>query len=591
LLEGQKLLSEAKYSQAIEKLRLATSILTNNAHAWNYLGLAYHQAGSLAEAAPAYSRALQYDRDLAEVHYNLGCLWLEQGKLEAAKAELTTYTYRRANSLDGHIKLGTAQWRSRDFAGADRSFSDAYRLSPQNAEVLNGLGLVRVQRGRASEGAQFFASAAKLHPDYAPAVLNLAIVEQQYLRDHALALEKYREYLALKPSESAAEPVRAAVHQLEQQQQVTAPPRVTPTNAPVVSVASTNPPKPVLLNSNPPAHVASPQKPAPVPVPVVNAARPAPPANAPKPAVVNPPRPAPPLIVASAPPIFETVHVPAEPPLKRAQDVPVPPVSRPPVPIPQAKAVEPETNLASNPNANPNEPEVTKTPKRGFLQGINPLRLFRREEKSVVKPTPLPVDSTVPVPAEQSAAFKSEAVPSSTDAPKVVFARYNYSSPVRPVSGDRPGAEAAFARGLDAQKSNRLAEAMQQYRLATQMDPAYFGAYYNLGLAANDSGNLSAALSAYEKALALEPDSVDARYNFALTLRKAEYPVDAANELGKLLAQSANEARAHLALGNLYAQVLHLPSKARTHYLKVVELEPRNPQAGAIRFWLAANPQ
>jgi Flp pilus assembly protein TadD len=577
LLDGQKLLMEGKYPQAVEKLRAATSLLTNNANAWNYLGLAYHQAGSLTEADRAYSRALQYDRDLAEVHYNLGCLWLSQGKLDAAKAELTTYTFRRANSLEGHIKLGTAQWRSRDFAAAERSFSDAYRLSPQNADVLNGLGLVRVQRGRASEGAQFFASVVKLHPDYAPALLNLAIVEQQYLRDRPFALQKYREYLALNPAPASAESVKAVVRQLEQE--LDARPRVAPTNTPAVSGPSAAPPKPLPLNSNPVVHVASAQKPVPT-------------TNSPKPVNVNPPRPVPAVTVVSAPSNMETVHLQAEGPVKPAHDVVTLPLSRPPAPIPQATPqaapVEPQTNLSSSPV----EPGVTTSAKRGFLQGINPLRLFRREDKTAVKPTPLPVDSAVPVEAKKIAPSKPEpATPSSTDAPKVVFARYSYGSSAKPVSGNRPEAETVFARGLEAQKSNRLPEAIQQYRLATQMDPAFFGAYYNLGLAASDTGNFSTALSAYEKALALEPDSVDARYNFALTLRKAEYPVDAANELEKLLAKSPNEARAHLALGNLYAQLFHLPSRARPHYLKVVELEPRNPQAGAIRFWLAANPE
>jgi hypothetical protein len=45
-----------------------------------------------------------------------------------------------------------------------------------------------------------------------------------------------------------------------------------------------------------------------------------------------------------------------------------------------------------------------------------------------------------------------------------------------------------------------------------------------------------------------------------------------------------------LALGNLYAQQFHQLAKARQHYLKVLERDPHNPQAGTIRFWLAANP-
>ncbi len=132
-----------------------------------------------------------------------------------------------------------------------------------------------------------------------------------------------------------------------------------------------------------------------------------------------------------------------------------------------------------------------------------------------------------------------------------------------------------------------LSEAILAYRRATQLDPAYFDAHYNLGLVATEAGNLTQALGAYEVALAIQPGSSDARYNFALTLTQANYPVDAANELEKILLTCPNESRTHLALGNLYAQQLHQPAKARPHYLKVLEVDQRSPQAGAIRSWLA----
>jgi tetratricopeptide (TPR) repeat protein len=131
---------------------------------------------------------------------------------------------------------------------------------------------------------------------------------------------------------------------------------------------------------------------------------------------------------------------------------------------------------------------------------------------------------------------------------------------------------------------------MQAYRLAAQLDPSYFDALYNLGLAATKAGNLRAALTAYEDALAVQPTSLEARYNFALVLKQANYIADAVKELERVLARYPNETRAHLALGNLYAQQLHQPAKARQHYLKVLEEEPRHPQARDIRYWLAANP-
>jgi tetratricopeptide (TPR) repeat protein len=158
------------------------------------------------------------------------------------------------------------------------------------------------------------------------------------------------------------------------------------------------------------------------------------------------------------------------------------------------------------------------------------------------------------------------------------------------VAGNRSDAERAFAEGVQAYQARRLTEAITAYRLATRQDPSLFEAHYNLGLAATEAGNLSLALSAYENAMAIRPTSLDARYNFALVLKQADYLTDAALELERVLAKYPNEPRAHLALGNLYAQHFSQPAKARQHYLKVLELDPRHPQAGAIRYWLAANP-
>ena len=60
--------------------------MATNAQAWNYLGVACQHAAQTDAAVAAYQRALTLDRDLMEAHYNLGCLWLEQNKPDAATA-------------------------------------------------------------------------------------------------------------------------------------------------------------------------------------------------------------------------------------------------------------------------------------------------------------------------------------------------------------------------------------------------------------------------------------------------------------------------------------------------------------------------
>ena len=72
-----------------------------------------------------------------------------------------------------------------------------------------------------------------------------------------------------------------------------------------------------------------------------------------------------------------------------------------------------------------------------------------------------------------------------------------------------------------------------------------------------------------------------------MALRRANYPLDAALELKTLIEDWPNEARAYLALANLYAQILNKPDDAATNYQRVLELAPQHPQAPQIRAWLA----
>jgi tetratricopeptide (TPR) repeat protein len=489
LIEGKRLIEHGKYAQAVDALKAATapaSLVSTNAQAWNYLGLACHYADQTDDAQRAYQRALVLNPDLAEARYNLGCLWLGQDKLEAAKGEFIAYTLRRPNSVEGFLKLGAVlmraseqhgpQLRSMELGAAEKSFNDALRLSPQNPEAWNALGLVRLWRGRTAEAEQCFGNALKQPPLYRPALLNSAIVAQQYLRDRPLALQNYRQYLDLKPAPEDAEAVKAVVRQLESELK------------------------------------------------------------------------------------------PEEPSLKPAQDSSVASSF--------GQATPPEA-VGAAPATLTNAPPV-KVARRGFFE-----RLFGSQSK-----TPAATQTAGETDSANTAGTSSEGA----GAGKGMPARYAYRSPAKPSRGNHVEANRSFEQGVLAQRARRLGEAVRDYRQATLSDPSFFEAQYNLGLTEAAAGDLPAALAAYENALALRPESLDARYNFALVLQRANYPADAANELERVLAGYPNDARAHLALGTLYAQQFHQPGKARPHYLKALEADPHNSQADAIRHWLAQNP-
>jgi len=572
LLEGKRLLEKGQSREAVEQLKLATALLGNtNAQAFNYLGLACHQAGQAAEAERAYQKALVLNPDLVEARFNLGCLWLSQNRVEQAKTEFIAYTLRRANSMEGWLKLGAAQVRLKEWNGAEKSFGEALRFGPQNPEALTGLGIVHLQRNRSvREAMDLFSKALKAQPDYGPALLNLAVVAQENLKDRQLALHTYQQYLNLKPPGESSEAVRAIVRQLTQE---AAPaPKPAAVNVPQTQPLS-NSPKPVIVDTprlSAPAKVvvAETTRPMAVPKPeTTNAAlKAAPPTNVVKASPTPPP-------VTRSP--AEVVKLPAEPTFKPAEDV----ASLPPAP----RTAEAETLVAAGTMQAP--APTAKPAKRSLLQRLNPINLFSGEGKDPAPPSAAnPVGTTD---ARNSMGETQETVIATTPA----FKRYRYRPPAPLDAGNRAEAEPLFAQALRAQQAQRLTEAVQTYRRATEADPSFFDAQYNLGLAAFQANNLPLSLTSYENALAILPESEEARYNFSLALKQANYPLDAAHELEKVLAIYPNDGRAHLALGNLCAQQLRQPSKARVHYRRLLEIDPRNAQAPAVQYWLAANPR
>jgi tetratricopeptide (TPR) repeat protein len=524
LLKGKKSLERGDYSSAVEQLKTATTLLPANAQAWNYYGVALQHAGQPDDAAAAYNRALTLDRDLTEAHYNLGCLDLEQNKLADAITEFTAYTLRRSNAPEGWLKLGMAQLRAGEIVSAEKSFSTVLYLNANNAEALNGFGLARIARGKSRDAAEFFAAAIQHHPDFAPAILNLATVNAEYLRDNKTALDNYRAYLALTPRPANWDDVNALMNNLEQSA------TVAPLNPSQENQNETATPSPPIV-SEPNAQTSV-------------AAR------------------------SYAPPKMQhTSHAP--PQVVKVQSQPVIVTTTPPQQS-QSTGTLHKLNLLhwfnSSKPENYSQDGVTPLPPPGSENNSGRLTMISNPP---IAPKPVKI------------------VPPATP----VFPRYVYFSPRKPKSGDRVAASGAFTKARAFEQDSRWADAAQSYQQAAQLDPAWFEAQYNYGVLEYRLRNFRQALAAYETALVIQPDSADARYNFALALKSSGYVTDAVNELKKVVASNPDEARAHLALGNIYAQQLHDTPDARLHYLKVLDLDPRNPQATDVRFWLGSNPQ
>lgn len=564
LLEGKRLLDEGSYPEAVASLEEATMLLPKNAVAWNHLGLAHHAARQSDQAVKAYRVALSLDPRLAAVRYNLGCLYLDQDSLTNALEELRSFTLLRPGMIDGWLKLGAALTRARRLDEAERSFRTALDLQARHPEALNGLGLVQMQRRRFQEALNHFNAAATQNPPYPPAVLNAAIVHHQ-LNSRTAALNRYRQYLNLDSSGPDVAAVGALARQLEAElnpaslaPRIPVAPAVTaakPTNAPT-SASATARAGPVV----PPSLTPVPPRTNPVPSAIGSGlvAVPAASTNVTAKSGTNvartAQRPAPPKgaeALTTKPLELEVAQVQPEIGIRPAQDI-----SRPAPPAPDIIETQPGGRASTN------------TARRGFFSRLNPFGGRNRTNASAAELAPTVIRTPV-APAGS---------------------RYSYLSPAAPTPGNAAESEQAFKRGVKAQRAGSLPLAITEYQAAVKADPANFDAYYNLGLASLERGDARLSLWAYEIALALKPDNGDARYNFALALKAGGHWNDSAGQFQKLLSDEPADARAHLSLANLYAQQLQQPAAARTNYQRVLEINPKHPEAAKIRFWLAANP-
>src|SRR5262249_30180043 len=142
--------------------------------------------------------------------------------------------------------------RARRLDEAERAYRSALELSPRHPEAVNGLGMIQMHRRRWQDALNHFNVAALHDPPFPPALLNSAGVTHQYLQQRSVALQRYRQYLALQPRPADADSVEAIVRSLEAELNPSSVPAARP-----VSVAAAQPPAHSVTRTNSPPPAAS----------------------------------------------------------------------------------------------------------------------------------------------------------------------------------------------------------------------------------------------------------------------------------------------------------------------------------------------
>lgn len=466
LRRGDEALAAGRPAEAVPLLEQAVTDLPTEALAWNQLGLAYHGIGKPDEARKAYLRALEANRNLFDVQFNLGALEFESGRWTEAERALRTYLALVPNrtNVQAWRMLGEAQLATQQIDLAERHLATAVQLAPDDPVLRNRLGWALAQKRRWRDAHAQFAQALRLEPDFPNAALNLAVATQQ-LGDRRGALEQYRAYLSRYPSEPGVEDVRRQVDQLEAL--LTPPPPVVRTN-----VVAARPPEATNVapaTATPPpatAPVARTPQPATAQRPATNVAVTPPAARTPPPAVTSTPATRPVTNAAAAPtppparvptqptavepPPVEVVRVEEAPPLRPARDgsvaaapaaTPAPAITRPPqtastpsattgtpaapAPAPPASAAAAASPAPATSDAAPTGDETAEAEgRRTFWQRVNPvswgnpLKWFRDDESGTNRPPePKTVARATPKESAPKAAPATLPLPETTATP------------------------------------------------------------------------------------------------------------------------------------------------------------------------------
>ncbi|MBI1883688.1 MAG: tetratricopeptide repeat protein [Chlamydiae bacterium] len=172
-IEGYALLLDENYSIAREKLEKAISLGCPLGKVYFQLGLCFDKLNQRGEATENYKHSLDLlsksdERDTQEyaflAHYNLGVLWIEEGKDPEAVGEFEKAVQLKPQDASSYLNLGYLYSRNDMLEKAVDAYQKTIQYDPQAALAYYNLGIVLRHLGQSQEAQEHFSHAKTLDP-------------------------------------------------------------------------------------------------------------------------------------------------------------------------------------------------------------------------------------------------------------------------------------------------------------------------------------------------------------------------------------------------------------------------------------------
>ncbi|HEY7116489.1 MAG TPA: tetratricopeptide repeat protein [Tepidisphaeraceae bacterium] len=158
---------------------LWTDTLKKNPNSW----MVWTNLGHIAErqnppdrvsAAARYRRALELAPNVAQTHYNVGLVHLNQGDIAGAARELEKAIEIEPRYADAYEMLGVTLMAEKKYDQAIAQFHKTLELEPRHAKARFDLGLALRDQDRLDDAARQFQAVLKLNPNDLAALRELA---------------------------------------------------------------------------------------------------------------------------------------------------------------------------------------------------------------------------------------------------------------------------------------------------------------------------------------------------------------------------------------------------------------------------------
>ncbi|PIQ56808.1 MAG: acetylglucosamine transferase [Comamonadaceae bacterium CG12_big_fil_rev_8_21_14_0_65_59_15] len=189
--------------ESLEPMKMAATLLPDDAEAQNNYGVTLKNLGQFEQAQACYRRALAIKPDYAWAHTNLGNALKEQGRFMEAEASYHRALVIEPNFAEAYLNLGITLYEQGRLADAETSYRRALAIQPDMLDAHNKLGVVLKNLGRLTEAEALYRRALEIKPDFVDALTNLGVVLKDLGRlDESVAF--FRRALEIKPNDQDA---------------------------------------------------------------------------------------------------------------------------------------------------------------------------------------------------------------------------------------------------------------------------------------------------------------------------------------------------------------------------------------------------